>query len=96
MEWCVDHDLGGIENLSYIPGNTGATPVQNIGAYGVEIKDCLQKVTAVSLDSGEVREFTAGDCKFGYRDSIFKRELRNKYLITRVSLNLSRGSSVQT
>ncbi|MGD0581406.1 MAG: UDP-N-acetylmuramate dehydrogenase [Bacteroidales bacterium] len=90
VEWCVDHDLGGIENLSYIPGNTGATPVQNIGAYGVEIKDCLQKITAVSLDSGEIREFTTGDCKFGYRDSIFKRELRNKYLITRVSLNLSR------
>jgi UDP-N-acetylmuramate dehydrogenase len=90
VEWCVVHELAGIENLSHIPGSTGATPVQNIGAYGVEIKDRIRHVTAVSLDSGEVREFTTGDCQFGYRDSIFKRELRNKYLITGVSLNLSR------
>lgn len=89
VEWCVDHDLGGIENLSYIPGSTGATPVQNIGAYGVEIKDCIDHVTAVSLDSGEIRKFSNPECRFGYRESIFKRELKNKYLITKVSLNLS-------
>jgi UDP-N-acetylmuramate dehydrogenase len=92
VEWSVDHGLGGIENLSYIPGNSGATPVQNIGAYGVEIKDCIHSITAVSLDSGEIRVFSAGECQFGYRESIFKRELKNRYLITRISLKLSRDS----
>jgi UDP-N-acetylmuramate dehydrogenase len=91
VEWCVDHDLGGIENLSYIPGSTGAIPVQNIGAYGIEIKDCIHNITAVSLGSGEVREFTARECQFSYRESIFKGELKNKYLITGVSLNLTRN-----
>jgi len=89
VAWAVDHGFGGIENLSLIPGLVGATPIQNIGAYGVEIKDCIYKIRAISLKEGKIREFSAAECGFGYRDSIFKRELKGKYLITKVFYKLS-------
>jgi UDP-N-acetylmuramate dehydrogenase len=88
VEWSVKKGFGGLENLSLIPGCVGATPVQNIGAYGIEVKDFILKVTAVSLINGIQREFTADECRFGYRDSIFKGELKGKYLITRVFYRL--------
>jgi UDP-N-acetylmuramate dehydrogenase len=88
VEWSVENELGGIENLSLIPGSVGATPVQNIGAYGIEVKDAILKVRAISIIDGSLREFTGKECRFGYRDSIFKGELKGKYLITRVFYKL--------
>jgi UDP-N-acetylmuramate dehydrogenase len=90
VESTVNKGLGGLENLSLIPGTVGAAPVQNIGAYGVEVKDTIERVRAISLEDGSVREFTNGECSFGYRNSIFKGELRGKYLITKVYFRLSR------
>lgn len=81
----------GLENLSLIPGNVGAAPIQNIGAYGVELKDCFVSLRAVELTSGDVREFSAADCQFGYRDSIFKNSLKGRYVITQVTLRLSKA-----
>lgn len=81
----------GLENLSLIPGNVGAAPIQNIGAYGVEFKDCFVSLRAVELTSGDVREFSAADCQFGYRDSIFKNSLKGRYVITQVTLRLSKA-----
>jgi len=89
VESTVNNGLGGLENLSLIPGQAGAAAIQNIGAYGAEVKDSIDKVRAISLADGSVREFTNGECRFGYRDSIFKRELRGKYLITKVFFRLS-------
>lgn len=86
--FCVQRGYGGIENLSYIPGTVGAAPVQNIGAYGIELKDVLQWVEAIELSTGKLRTFSNGKCKFGYRTSIFKKELSNQYLITGVVLAL--------
>ena len=85
----MNNGLGGLENLSLIPGLVGAAAVQNIGAYGAEVKDAIEKVRAISLADGSVREFTNEECRFGYRDSIFKRELKGKYLITKVYFRLS-------
>ncbi len=89
VEWSVNNGYGGLENLSLIPGQVGASPVQNIGAYGVEIKDVIEKVRAVSLEDGSVREFTRNECCFEYRNSVFKNELKGKYLITRVYYKLA-------
>lgn len=89
VESTVTNGLGGLENLSLIPGSVGAAPVQNIGAYGVEIKDKIEKVRAISLEDGSVREFSNSECQFGYRDSIFKKDLKGKYLITKVYFRLS-------
>jgi UDP-N-acetylmuramate dehydrogenase len=89
VESTVSKGLGGLENLSLIPGFVGAAPVQNIGAYGVEVKDSIEKVRAISIEEGSVREFNNAECGFGYRDSIFKRELKWKYLITKVFFKLS-------
>lgn len=84
----VDMGLGGLENLSHIPGEVGASAVQNVGAYGVEAKDVIQRVNTVSLRSGEERVFDVSECGYGYRDSIFKNELRGQYAVMSVVYRL--------
>ncbi|MEZ4926217.1 MAG: UDP-N-acetylmuramate dehydrogenase [Saprospiraceae bacterium] len=88
--WAVQHNYGGIENLSLIPGTVGAAPVQNIGAYGVELKDVFVKLKAVDLTTGKLNTFFNSDCAFGYRDSIFKKAAKGKFCITSVVLSLSK------
>lgn len=90
VAYAVSNNWGGVENLSNIPGETGAAAVQNIGAYGVEIKDVIESVTAYEVKTGSKKIFTAADCKYGYRDSIFKNELLDQYIITHVALKLSK------
>jgi UDP-N-acetylmuramate dehydrogenase len=89
VEWTISRGYGGLENLSLIPGTVGASAVQNIGAYGVEVKDIILKVKAISLRDGSIRIFTNSECEFGYRTSIFKKSEKDKYLITRVFYRLS-------
>lgn len=89
--WTLKNDWGGLENLSLIPGTVGASPIQNIGAYGVELKDVFYGLEALELTTGRSRYFTPEECQFGYRDSIFKRTLKGKMLITRVLFRLSRN-----
>ncbi len=90
VQYCVRNNYYGIENLSLIPGNAGSAPIQNIGAYGVEIKDVFFKLNALDISSGEVKNFSKEDCRFGYRDSIFKNELKNKFVILNIVLKLSK------
>jgi UDP-N-acetylmuramate dehydrogenase len=86
----VRNDWGGIENLSLIPGMTGAAPIQNIGAYGIEIKNVIKEVQAIDLFTGRLRSFDNEECCFGYRESIFKHELKEKYFISSVTLRLTK------
>ncbi|MCD6065333.1 MAG: UDP-N-acetylenolpyruvoylglucosamine reductase [Bacteroidetes bacterium] len=88
--WCIAHNYGGLENLSLIPGRVGASPMQNIGAYGVEIKDVFEELEALDMKSGEKTVFTKEACEFGYRESVFKGKFKNKYLITSVTFKLSK------
>jgi UDP-N-acetylmuramate dehydrogenase len=88
--WCVDNNYGGLENLSLIPGNVGTCPIQNIGAYGVEVKDTITKVEALHIETGKLVQFSNEECKFGYRNSIFKNEVKGKYIITSVSFKLTK------
>lgn len=85
----VEQGWSGLENLSGIPGDVGASPVQNIGAYGSEAKDSIVSVEAMDVENLEMRTFTNADCRFGYRDSIFKNELKNKFIVCYVTFNLS-------
>jgi UDP-N-acetylmuramate dehydrogenase len=94
VKFAIDNNLGGIENLSLIPGYVGAAPIQNIGAYGVELRETLIYVETVEIKTGELRTFNNSQCNFGYRDSIFKREAKDKYVITKVALRLSKNSQV--
>ncbi|MBK6930320.1 MAG: UDP-N-acetylmuramate dehydrogenase [Saprospirales bacterium] len=89
VRWAVQHSFGGVENLSLIPGSVGAAPVQNIGAYGVELKDIFVALEAVELASGRRRRFGRAECRFGYRDSIFKQAEKGRYCITSVTFSLS-------
>ena len=88
--WSIEKNLGGIENLSLIPGCVGAAPIQNIGAYGVEIKNVFESLDAMYIQTGELRKFYFDDCKFGYRDSVFKNDLKGQYIITSVNLRLNK------
>lgn len=91
VEYTVSRNLWGLENLAMIPGKVGASPVQNIGAYGVEAQDTITRVQTLNLFNGERKEFRHSDCKFGYRTSIFKREYNNRLLIHRVTFRLSKA-----
>jgi len=88
--WSLEHGYGGLENLSMIPGNTGTAPIQNIGAYGVELKDVFVSCAAMEIATGGLVEFDAGACEFGYRDSIFKNSAKDKFIINSVKLKLSK------
>jgi len=87
--WCLKHDFGGIENLSLIPGNIGTAPIQNIGAYGVELKDVFESCEALHIATGNIKIFTKANCNFDYRNSIFKQEVKGEYIILSVTLTLS-------
>lgn len=88
--WCVSQNYGGLENLSLIPGNVGTCPIQNIGAYGVEVKDVITQVEALEIKTGKLVQFSNKECQFGYRNSIFKNEAKGKYILTSVSFQLTK------
>ncbi|MBK7338277.1 MAG: UDP-N-acetylmuramate dehydrogenase [Saprospirales bacterium] len=96
VTWTLEQNLGGLENLSLIPGSVGAAPIQNIGAYGVELTQVFDHLEAMELSSGAIHTFDRAACRFGYRDSVFKQELKGKYAITRVFLRLQKKPALNT
>ncbi len=90
VQWTLQNDFGGLENLSLIPGNSGTAPIQNIGAYGVEIKDVMSKLSALEISTRKVKIFSNEDCQFGYRESIFKHELKGQFIILEVTFQLTK------
>lgn len=88
--YCLDHDYGGVENLSLIPGNVGATPIQNIGAYGVEIKDIFESCEALNIYTKQIETFSKEACQFGYRESVFKQDKKNSYVIVSATFRLTK------
>lgn len=94
--FCVEHKFAGLENLTLIPGTVGASPIQNIGAYGVELKDVFKQCRVFEIATGKILTFTYGDCKFGYRDSVFKNEHKGEYIVTSVTFNLSAKAHLKT
>ncbi|HEU4901415.1 MAG TPA: FAD-binding protein, partial [Flavisolibacter sp.] len=88
--FCVDNGFAGMENLSLIPGNVGASPMQNIGAYGVEIKDIFHQLEAFHINEQCVKPFSLDECEFGYRESVFKRKYKGEYVITSVTYRLTK------
>lgn len=96
VQYCVDQHYGGLENLSLIPGQVGAGPIQNIGAYGVELKDHFHELRALDLHNGQTRIFTYEDCEFGYRNSIFKNEHKGRYIILDITLRLDKQHTLHT
>ncbi|GAB4126305.1 MAG: UDP-N-acetylmuramate dehydrogenase [Raineya sp.] len=91
VQYCIANNLGGLENLSLIPGTVGAAPMQNIGAYGVEIKQTFYYLDAFHIDTGQIHRFGNKECNFGYRESIFKNEVKNRYVIVSVVFRLSKN-----
>lgn len=96
VEYCIEANLAGVENLALIPGCVGASPMQNIGAYGVEIESVFDHLEAVHLRSGELHRFTRDECAFGYRESIFKNKVKGEYVITHVVYRLRKTPSFNT
>lgn len=94
--YTIDKGFAGLENLTLIPGTVGASPIQNIGAYGVELKDVFYSCAAFEIATGKTKHFTADECKFGYRESVFKDELKGKFIITSVTYRLSRTPHIKT
>ncbi len=92
---CVQKGYGGIENLSLIPGNVGASPMQNIGAYGVEVKDVVTSVEFADIHTGEIERLKAEECEFGYRTSVFKTSLKNKKFISHVNFKTFKGAKIK-
>ncbi len=92
--YCIENNWGGIENLSLIPGNVGASPMQNIGAYGIEIKDVFHELEAYHIPTGELKVFSHEECAFGYRESVFKRALKGQYVIVNVTFKLKKRNHV--
>ncbi|WP_310378959.1 UDP-N-acetylmuramate dehydrogenase [Flavobacterium sp.] len=88
--WTINQNFGGLENMSLIPGNVGTTPVQNIGAYGTEIKDTFVSCQAIKIENQELKTFTEDECNFGYRESVFKNEVKDQYIITSVVFKLTK------
>ncbi len=93
---CIDHNYAGIENLSLIPGNVGASPMQNIGAYGVEIKDVFESLEALHKTDLSIHTFSANDCAFGYRESVFKKKYKDQFIILSVVLRLNKNHVFNT
>jgi UDP-N-acetylmuramate dehydrogenase len=94
VRWTLDQGLAGLENLSLIPGTVGASPIQNIGAYGVELKDYFHSLQAIKVADGSMRDFDRAACEFAYRDSVFKRALKDRYVITGVTFRLPRAAKL--
>jgi len=92
--WCLDNEYGGLENMSLIPGNIGTAPIQNIGAYGKELKDSFIECETIEVATGKSKIFTKSDCNFGYRNSVFKTALKGQYIITSVTLKLTKKNHV--
>jgi UDP-N-acetylmuramate dehydrogenase len=96
VQHCIAQNWCGLENLSLIPGSVGASPMQNIGAYGVEIKDVFHELSAFHIESGAIHTFNKAQCQFGYRESVFKRALKNQYIITDVTFALAKNPDLKT
>ena len=93
---CLEQNFAGLENLSLIPGSVGASPMQNIGAYGVEIKDVFEYLDAYEISTGEIKRFSKKDCAFGYRESVFKNIYKDQYVICKVAFRLSKNPKINT
>lgn len=96
IEYCITNNYGGVENLALIPGSVGAAPIQNIGAYGVELKDVLFELEAYNWKDKQLHTFSVDRCKFGYRDSVFKNECKGEYVICSVTFKLNKVPVFQT
>lgn len=96
VTYAIDNNWGGLENLAFIPGTVGAAPVQNIAAYGGNFSDVFETLDAFNVETGEIKTFNKPECKFGYRDSVFKKELKGQYIILKVRLRLLKNPQIET